>query len=96
MYVNVEKRFQYLSILLDYTAVLAKQIKRWDLSKMNIQILCPQCQSVLSDKFSAPSCKLSTCYKMGYDLMMECTSCELHIGVTIKLETYYKQSSNEV
>ena len=65
-------------------------------SDMNIQILCPKCDGMLSDTFSAPSCKLSTCDKaLNYILTMECTKCELDVGVYLKLETDYKQSGGE-
>ena len=55
---------------------------------MDIQILCPRCQSVLSDTFSAPSCKLSTCDRpLDYVLTMECVKCELDLDVNIKIST---------
>ena len=47
---------------------------------MDINILCPKCNEVLTDTFSAEKCSI----KDGtYQFTMECCKCEIDIGVTL-------------
>ena len=60
---------------------------------MKIQILCPNCDCILTDKFSSELCKLSTTkYPLIYNLEMECLKCEKNID--IEITTLSKQSGD--
>ena len=47
---------------------------------MKFKILCPKCGTVLKDKFSCPECNITL---GGWDLAMECTTCEKYYDISI-------------
>jgi len=48
---------------------------------MNINILCPKCNGILTDIFSASKCSIDA--DGTFQLTMECCKCEIDLDVTL-------------
>ena len=47
---------------------------------MNINLMCPKCEGILTDKFSAEECGI---VDATYKFTMECCKCEIDIDITL-------------